>query len=534
VKEAPSTPAADVVPDATATQDRVPLAQKIAYGLGTTNEMWGSWLYPSLVWPVYNIFLHVSPTLVSIALMCNRLADVFADPLFGWWSDNTRSRFGRRRPFILVGSILAGLLLPALVFVSPGWSEKAYFWYMAFSSAFYICVVASFSIAWNSLGNELTPDYHERTSVFSIRNMIQKIAEVGTFAAAAFCTATVWIGADKSNAFDRLMLMLSNSVHWFRRVFIAVVTFDFHHLATLARTPFGWETGAKGGMEPNVLLGAQVYMMILGTVMILVGILIFAVVKERYYEKLVTKQAGVRITEGIWKCLGCRPFRAQVAMALSYGLGTSMVGALGYYTTVYYVCGGNITLGSLWNLAMGFASMFLGLAGVPFFAWMARRTGKRVAMLTVQLCAILVFVSTWWLYDPRIHWLQLFASGMIAFTQGGFWMLYGAMGPDVIDYDELECGKRREGAFTSCGTWIMKVGLALGIGASGLILSLTGFKAELGANQLPGVLTNIRLFLAIIPIAGLLLAMFALARFGLTPAKMAEVRAQLEARRGKV
>ncbi len=221
-------------------------------------------------------------------------------------------------------------------------------------------------------------------------------------------------------------------------------------------------------------------------------------------------------------------------MALSYGLGTSMVGALGYYTTVYYVCGGNLTLGSLWNLAMGFASMFLGLAGVPFFAWVARRAGKRGAMLTVQLCAILVFVSTWWLYDPRIHWLQLFASGMIAFTQGGFWMLYGAMGPDVIDYDELECGKRREGAFTSCGTWIMKVGLALGIGASGLILSLTGFKAELGANQLPGVLTNIRLFLAVIPIAGLLLAMFALARFGLTPEKMAEIRAQLEARRGQV
>jgi len=519
---------------ATKQEDRVPIAQKIAYGLGTANEMWGSWLYPSIVWPVFNIFLKVSPALVSTALMCNRLADVFADPFFGWWSDNTRSRFGRRRPFILIGSILAGLLLPALMLVQTGWSEKAYFWYMTFSSAFYICVVASFSIAWNSLGNELTPDYNERTSVFSIRNMIQKIAEIGSFAAAAFCTATVWIGADKSNAFDRLMLMLSNSVIWFRKLFVAVVTFDFHSLVTLIRTPFGWETGAKGGLEPNVLLGAQVYTIILGIVMIIVGIIIFSVVKERYYTKLVTKQEGVKLTEGIWKCLSCRPFRAQVAMALSYGLGTSMVGALGYYTTVYYVCGGNLTLGSLWNLGMGFASMILGLAGVPFFAWVAGRVGKRGAMLTVQLCAILVFVSSWWLYNPNIHWLQLFASGLIAFTQGGFWMLYGAMGPDVIDYDELESGKRREGAFTSCGTWIMKVGLALGIGASGLILSLTGFNAELGGNQLPGALTNIRLYFMAIPIAGLLLAMFALARFGLTPEKMADIRAQLEARRGKV
>jgi GPH family glycoside/pentoside/hexuronide:cation symporter len=133
-----------------------------------------------------------------------------------------------------------------------------------------------------------------------------------------------------------------------------------------------------------------------------------------------------------------------------------------------------------------------------------------------------------------LHWLQLFASGLIAFTQGGFWMLYGAMGPDVIDCDELETGKRREGAFTSCGTWIMKVGLALGIGLSGIILGLTGFKAELGGHQIAGALTNIRLFLAGIPIAGLVLAMICLAKFGLTQDKMADIRRQLEARRGTV
>jgi len=478
-----TTPAPAPATKDSAPPDRVPLAQKVAFGLGTTNEMWGSWLYPSLVWPVYNIYLHVSPSLVSTALMCNRLADVFADPFFGWWSDNTRTRFGRRRPFILVGSILAGLLLPMLVMVQPGWSERAYFWYMAVSSALYICVVASFSIPWNSLGNELTPDYHERTTVYSIRNMIQKVAEVALFFAATFVTLSIF-------------------------------------------------NDASG--QPNILHGAKVYTAILGAVMILVGVIVFAVVKERYYEKLVTKQERVKLTEGIWKCLKCRPFRAQIAMALSYGLGTSMVGALGYYTTVYYVCNGDVALGSKWNFGMGLATMVGGLIGIPVFAWIARRRGKRTAMFAVQTAAILVFVSTWWLYTPRLQWLQVFASGLIAFTQGGFWMLYGAMSPDVLDYDELETGKRREGAFTSCGTWIMKVGLALGIGASGLILDRTGFKAELGGNQLPGAITNIRFFLAGIPILGLLLAMFALARFGLSPQKMTEIRQQLEARRGQV
>jgi GPH family glycoside/pentoside/hexuronide:cation symporter len=533
MQDSSSTPGASSQPTASAAADKVPTAQKIAYGLGTSNEMWGSWLYPSLVWPVFNIFLHVSPALVSVALMCNRLADVFADPFFGWWSDNTRTRFGRRRPFILVGAILAGLLLPALVFVQPGWSERSYFWYMAVSSAVYICVVASFSIPWNSLGNELTPDYHERTALFSVKNAMQKIAEIATFAAAAFCTATVWVGADKTNALDRLLTMLSDSATWFKNIFASLFTADLSRLTALLHTPFGWQA-ASADQQPNVLLGAQVYTIMLGAMMIISGIIIFSVVKERYYEKLVTKQQNVKLTEGIWKCLQCRPFRAQIAMALSYGLGTSMVGALGFYTTVYYVCGGNLTVGSLWNFGMGLASMLFGLAGIPVYAWVARRFGKRSAMLVVQISAILVFISTWWLYNPNIPWLQLFASGMIAFTQGGFWMLYGAMGPDVIDYDELECGKRREGAFTSCGTWIMKVGLALGIGASGLILAFTGFKAELGGAQAPEALTNIRFFLAAIPIGGLLVAMAALARFGLTPEKMADIRRQLEARRGQV
>ena len=60
-----------------ALEDRVPFKQKVAYGFGAINDMWGSWFYPTAVWPVYNMFLHVNPTLVSIALMVNRLALAF-------------------------------------------------------------------------------------------------------------------------------------------------------------------------------------------------------------------------------------------------------------------------------------------------------------------------------------------------------------------------------------------------------------------------------------------------------------------------
>jgi GPH family glycoside/pentoside/hexuronide:cation symporter len=287
--------------------------------------------------------------------------------------------------------------------------------------------------------------------------------------------------------------------------------------------------------KPNILRGAQVYTVILGAIMILVGIVVFFGVKERYYGKLIEqKQKKISLTETIYETLRCRPFRAQLAMALAYGMGTSMVGSLGYYATVYYVCGGDVALGSKWNLGMGLSTMILGFAGIPTFALLARRFGKRFAMTAVQISAIVVFICTWWLYNRTYVWLQLFASGFIAFTGTGFWVLLGSMAADVIDYDELETGKRREGAFQACQSWILKVGMAVGIGGSGFVLSLTGFDAKLEGAQTEHALTMIRVYLAAIPVSGLLLSLVALRLFGLTRERMAEIRAELEARRGKI
>ena len=92
------------------------------------------------------------------------------------------------------------------------------------------------------------------------------------------------------------------------------------------------------------------------------------------------------------------------------------------------------------------------------------------------------------------------------------------------------CG---EGAFFASGSWIMKVGMALGIGGTGIILDATGFNSEY-AVQTEETITAIRLFLAGIPVAGLVLALAALSRFGLSPDKMHEIRSSLESKRGTV
>ncbi len=107
------------------------VSEKAAYGVGSANDAWGNWLLPGIAWPVFNVFLGLAPELVSLGLLWNRLIDAASDPFFGWASDNTRSRWGRRRPYILVGGILSELGMTAFFwFLRPGWSAGGYYWYL--------------------------------------------------------------------------------------------------------------------------------------------------------------------------------------------------------------------------------------------------------------------------------------------------------------------------------------------------------------------------------------------------------------------
>jgi hypothetical protein len=177
---------------ATAPQDRIPTSQKVGYGFGSFLDMWGHWLYQSLAFHVFNIGLKVSPGLISTALGVKILVDAVSDAMFGWVSDNTRSRWGRRRPFILIGGVLSGIGLPLMFAVGRGWTEMEYFWFMLVSLVLYVPVMSCFNMPWVSLGSEMTPDYHERTRLMATKMAIQKIPELAMFGAAQFTTLAIF------------------------------------------------------------------------------------------------------------------------------------------------------------------------------------------------------------------------------------------------------------------------------------------------------------------------------------------------------
>ena len=471
-------------------RDRVPVLTKMAYGLGTALDMWGLWLYPSVGFAVFSIYLGVDAKWVGLAMTLIRLYDAFSDPWMGWISDNIRTKYGRRRPFILIFGILAGLGLPILFAVSPSWSDKTFlgvpavFWYMIFSNMIYIPIFSAFTVPFNSLANELTPDYEERTSIMTYRSAMQKVFEVASFYALRFTNLAVFL--------------------------------------------------IPGSNKQNVLRGMQVYTCILGAVMAVFAIIIFLRVKERYYEKLVQKtQEHVSLKSALYETLTCRPFLFMLLVGASFNLGTSMLGTLGYYATVFYVCGGDQALGNDWNFWMGLAFMFGGLIGAPILNRVAYFLGKRDALLVTAGIGIVSYAGAWYLYTPHIQWLQTVASGLMGLTASGLWMLYGSICADVIDYDELHTGKRREGSFTSCGTYILKLGNSLGGLLAGSVISALGGNAALQSGS-PHTILWVRIVLSAIPVLGMVLVIIFVLQVPLTRKVCEEIRSTLEARRGQV
>ena len=104
---------------------------------------------------------------------------------------------------------------------------------------------------------------------------------------------------------------------------------------------------------------------------------------------------------------------------------------------------------------------------------------------------------------------------------------------DVCDYDELQCGTRREGMFSGIYWWIQKLGMAGASVIGGYLLNWTGFNIALGVGQASQTLFYMRVCDVGIPIVTTLIAIYIIATFEVSEDKAYDIRKQLEAKRGK-
>jgi glycoside/pentoside/hexuronide:cation symporter, GPH family len=231
----------------------------------------------------------------------------------------------------------------------------------------------------------------------------------------------------------------------------------------------------------------------------------------------------------------CKPYLVLLGTALVYAIPTGLVGSFGYFATAYVVCRGDMTMTGELTFWGGAAYAIFGIACVPLATWLSRRLGKKKALTYALIAGLVAFASSWWLYTPEMPWLLVLWSGLNGFSATGLWVILPSMCVDVVDYEEVRSGKRREGAYNATFSWVLKVGMSASMFIVGPLLdNVTGFRPELAGAQTPETVLWIRILFAAIPVSALIIAFFLVQLYPLSPKNMAEIRVQLETDRGKV
>ncbi len=158
-------------------EDKVHFREKIALGVGGFSNMFGYIGINTVARTAYVMILGLNAAWVGIALTIPRFLDAFIDPLMGKISDNFHSRWGRRRPFIVVGAILMGITFGFIWMVPDAWSPTLKIIYFILMQILFYTFYSVFAVPFKALTYEMTPDYNERNHVMAYVAFFHKAGE---------------------------------------------------------------------------------------------------------------------------------------------------------------------------------------------------------------------------------------------------------------------------------------------------------------------------------------------------------------------
>lgn len=457
-------------------EDKVTFFRKVGYGSGMTAYAMMIQSLHEMANLVFNVSLGVNPVFIGWIMGGTRISDAFLDPVMGNITDNTCSRWGRRRPWILLGGLLCGLTFAAIWLFPRGMSEMFYVvWFLIAALLFYVAFTV-FSVPYIALGMEISPDYHERTSVVAYRSIM---AQGGGLA----CASLFWF----------------SSLPRFRDI-------------------------AHGMRTAGVIMG--------GVIILLITIsAIFAREHKSLLERQHKKLSG-SLLKSAKATLSQPAFLVLIGVTVLLLIGTMMVNHLGAYLCLYYVFGGEkgSEFGRLMS-TVGWSSRIATVVAIPILTFISKKIGKRKTLLMAMAFSLTGTLLKWVCYNPAYPYLQLIPSIMIGAALAGVWMLVNAMIPDVVDLDELKTGERREGMFSAVYSWTFKLGASLAMIVSGYILNGSGFNSTLSVQSEQSIFI-MRVCFTLIPSLAIASAFVLMWIYPLTEKRVYEVRHELEARGG--
>src|SRR6266404_6273425 len=164
----------------TARTDRVSLRERIGLGFGKAVADGTHGTLHVLVSPIYNMTLGLNPALISTIVFIQRLWDAILDPAFGQFSDNFRSRWGRRRPLLFIGALPLAIMFAVLWWFPRGVSTNYLFWHLLLVSLVFYAAHSLYAMPLGGLIIEATDDYHERTRLAGVALAFGFAAQVGS------------------------------------------------------------------------------------------------------------------------------------------------------------------------------------------------------------------------------------------------------------------------------------------------------------------------------------------------------------------
>lgn len=464
-------------------RQKVPMGQKIAFGFGMlANQMFPAVLGIFMVVLVQD--LGFPGWMWSVIYFFPRIFDAFTDPIMGFISDNTKSKWGRRRQYVLIGGILMGISFIILwqLYKDSG-IQYNFVYFMIWSFMFYLGLTI-FSVPYVAMGYEMSDDFHERTNIMAVAQWIGQWA---------------WVIA-----------------------------------------PWFWVIMYDQSWFPSAEVATRTLAIWVGVICTIFAVIpaIFIKSKSTLHEDYAVlslkniKGSFNEIILGFKEALVIKPFRKLCIATFLIFNAFNTVATFTFFVIVYHIFNGNTQDSSIWPTLFGsLGALSTTFMVIPIVAKMSKKLGKKKAFLVSQAISIIGYILLWFLLIPGKPYMFIFALPFFAFGIGSLFTLMMSMTSDVIDLDELNTGKRREGIFGAIYWWMVKFGFAIAGGLSGVIISLVGFKEGVPGVDQESALTGLRIFFSGVPIVGTLIAMYVMRDYDVTEEKALDVSAQLAKRR---
>ncbi len=497
----------------TAKVDIVPLGQKMAFGAGN--------LVNNLLPGALGIFMFflvtafgMDPFLAGLLGGLPRIFDAITDPIMGYISDNTKSRFGRRRPYIFVGAILSGILFAILWQLNIENTAMYNFWYFLILSLVYLLGNTIFSTPLIGLGYEMTSDYDERTRLMGFSQIVGQIA---------------WM-----------------LVPWFWVIIASpdLLPLGTEEISRIAELGLSSEEASKLTTEALQANGVRKLSIFVGAICIVLGVLP-AFFCKGIDQGSMENRAKITFSsiftnlkdlfKGIILMAKNKPFVRLCGATFLVFNGFQMVASFSYFIIVFYMFNGDYGLTGNWPAWFSTVSaMLTAFLVIPIITKMATKFGKRKAFIISTVISMVGYALKWWGFSPENPWLIFMPLPFMAFGIGGLFTLMMSMTADVCDLDELENGlPRKEGTFGAIYWWMVKLGQAIALVLGGYVLKQVGFDPS-AVSQTAETMTNLRIADITIPVVTAGLAIWLMWKYNLTEDRVHEIKEILVKRRGEL